>query len=42
LPEAALEAAAQIGGNVLAIGALYTIAPVRQHWERRFHQVHGR
>jgi dihydrofolate synthase/folylpolyglutamate synthase len=33
-PEAALDAAAKSGRNVLAIGTLYTLAGLRKHWEQ--------
>jgi folylpolyglutamate synthase/dihydropteroate synthase len=35
-PQAALRAAAQTGRNVLAVGTLYTLAELREHWGRRF------
>jgi folylpolyglutamate synthase/dihydropteroate synthase len=35
-PQAALAAAARTGRNVLAVGTLYTIAALREHWERQF------
>jgi folylpolyglutamate synthase/dihydropteroate synthase len=32
-PQAALDAAARTGRNVLAVGTLYTLAALRTHWE---------